>query len=70
MQSIFITYYYRVLTSGKSFARDTATPIPMRKKFFDTNALDFAVMDGDVPFPPPLILTTSSPVTRNTSVLL
>jgi len=61
-----------VLTSGKSFAKETATAIPMRKKFFDTNALDFATMDDgdDEPSPPPpLILTTSSPVavTRNTS---
>mmetsp|Transcript_28032 Transcript_28032/g.56314 ORF Transcript_28032/g.56314 Transcript_28032/m.56314 type:complete len:224 (+) Transcript_28032:627-1298(+) len=58
-------------SSGNSFAKETATPIPMRKKFFDTNALDFATMDGDVasPPPPPLILTTSSPATRNPSLV-
>ena len=59
-----------VLTSGNSFAKDTATPIPIRKKFFDTNALDFATMDGgelSSSPPPPLIPTTLSQVTRNPS---
>ncbi len=59
-----------VLTSGKSFAKETATAIPIRKKFFDTNALDFAMRDGGEPSPPPLIPTTSSVVTRNPSFAL
>lgn len=54
------------LTSGKSFAKETATAIPIRKKFFDTNAPDFAMMDGGES-PPPLISTTLSLVTRNPS---
>jgi hypothetical protein len=57
------------LTSGNDLARETATTIPMRKKFFDVNVLvrssktstddddveDDGNSDGEDDEPPPLI---------------
>ena len=49
-----------LLTSGRSFAKETATPIPIKKKFFDTNDLVFSTIVGDALSPPPPLIPTIS----------
>ena len=44
-----------VFTWGKSLANETATTIPSKKKFFDTNAFVLSIADGVEEASPPLI---------------
>ena len=52
-------YHSNNLTSGNSFANDTATNIPSKKKFLDTKALIFSSEDDISSSSPPPPRTVS-----------